>query len=502
MNDLRPYQTTTIDNIRASLRGGVRRLVLQAPTGSGKTIIAAEIAALARAKQNKLAFVVPAIALIDQTVEEFYDAGVRDVGVIQANHHMTDWAQPIQVCSVQTLERRETWPEANVVIFDECHRVHEAHKRWITDPAWAQVPFIGMSATPWTRGLGKMFESLLIATTTQDLIEAGYLSKFRVFATGHPDLTGVRTVAGDFHDGDLSQAMNTSILTADIIKTWQQHWGKPNTLVFAVDRLHAKSLQARFEWAGVKCGYQDAATPPSERADIKRKFHSGELPVVVNIMTLTTGVDWDVRCVVLARPTKSEMLYVQIIGRALRTAEGKMDALILDHSDSTQRLGFVTDIFHDELDGHRLKGKAEPKKPPLPVDCEACGYIMPRKLLKCPNCGRERQSPKCSLMENDGQLVELVRDGTMWMAFKVKPALWTKGERKTFFAELMRYGIDHGYKPGWAAMKYRDKFGEWPPRNAKFWPPASRVSETVGVWIRSRNRAWLRTKQQTAEAAE
>src|SRR6185369_807555 len=101
--------------------------------------------------------------------------------------------------------------------------------------------------------------------------------------------------------------------------------------MFAVDKLHAQSLKDRFWFAGINAGYQYADLPPCERAEIRRRFHDETMPVVVTVHTLTTGVDWDVRCLVLARPTKLEMLYVQIVGRALRRAESRGAAVILDH---------------------------------------------------------------------------------------------------------------------------------------------------------------------------
>ena len=123
---------------------------------------------------------------------------------------MTDWSRPVQVASVQTLQRRPI-PEADVVIIDECHRWFDFYPKWMMDPAWQSRKFIGLSATPWTRGLGRYFDDLIIAATTGDLIAGGYLSPFRVFAPSHPNLTGVRTVAGDYHEGDLSGVMNDSI---------------------------------------------------------------------------------------------------------------------------------------------------------------------------------------------------------------------------------------------------------------------------------------------------
>lgn len=494
ISDLRPYQIDALTAIRDSVRGGVKRLVVQAATGAGKTKLAAALIESALSKGNRTAFVVPAVALVDQTAESFWDEGIRDIGVIQAAHHLTDWSKPVQICSIQTIQARKAFPEAKAVIFDEVHRLHEAHKRWLGHAAWQNVPFIGLSATPWSKGLGKYFDSLLIAATTSDLIEQGYLSPFRVFATGHPDLSEVRTVAGDYHDGDLSNAMQKGELTADIITTWKEKWGREKTLCFAVDKAHAQLLQERFMHAGVMCGYQDAETTPDERKEIKRKFHNGEYPVVVNIQTLTTGVDWDVRCLILARPTKSEMLYVQIIGRALRTAPGKDHALILDHSDTTKNLGFVTEIHHGELDdGKPIAKVAFEQKAPLPKECKQCAYLKPPRTPICPNCGFEGKLSS-SMVETDGELIEITVDRKATSKRKGKDE-WTERERKTFYAEMKAYALLHNYKIGWCAMKYREKFNVFPPRSFEGVPAAGTISPAVSAWVRSRAIAWAHSKK-------
>jgi superfamily II DNA or RNA helicase len=421
---LRPYQQEALAALKQSIGQGVRRIMLGAPTGAGKTEIAAAIVDGALQKGNRVAFVVPAISLVDQTVERFWQRGIRDVGVIQANHSMTDWSRPVQVCSIQTLASRRTFPEAQVVVFDEAHMIHEAHRTWLADPAWRGVPFVGLSATPWSKGLGRYFESLIPVTTTQALIDQGYLSPFKVFATGHPDLRGVKTVAGDYHEGELSAAMRAGSLTADIIDTWIARHNGAKTLVFAVDRAHAKALQSRFEAAGVPAGYQDAHTSDTERREIRRKFHTGEFRVVSNVGTLTTGVDWDVRCLVLARPTKSEILYTQIIGRVLRTAPGKDFALILDHSDTTQRLGFVTDIHHDELD------KGERTKAPRilrPKECPRCAALRLPRLSECPNCGFKPE-PVSGVVEQTGELWEIT-SGKLPQRNRKARRLYTEGEK-------------------------------------------------------------------------
>jgi superfamily II DNA or RNA helicase len=167
--------------------------MLQAPTGFGKTLLAAAVVDGARRKGKRVIFVVPALSLIDQTVQAFGEEGIVEVGV--GFHELSDFNQPVQVASVQTLMRRKI-PAADVVVIDEAHRWFDFYGKWMSDPEWAKVPFIGLSATPWTKGLGKHYDDLLIAATTRDLIDAGYLSQFRVFAPSHPDLGAVRTVRG------------------------------------------------------------------------------------------------------------------------------------------------------------------------------------------------------------------------------------------------------------------------------------------------------------------
>lgn len=489
--ELWPHQAEGLEALRQTVKNGIYRIVLCAPTGSGKTKLSAAVINGAVAKGKRVAFVVSNLSLIDQSIQAFYDEGIQDVSVLQGNHHMQDWSKKIQIASIQTLSSRKAYPQADIVIIDECHVLHEHHKKWMTDPDWQSVPFIGLSATPGTRGLGKYFQTLLTISTTQELIEKGFLSPFRVFSTGHPDLSDVKIVAGDYQENQLSEAMQKGELTADIIRTWQEKWGKDKTLCYAVDCAHAQSIQERFLHAGISAGYQDAKTSPDERREIKRKFHNGEYSVVCNVGTLTTGTDWDCRCLILARPTRSKMLFQQIIGRCLRIADGKDHALILDHSETTMNLGFVTEIHWDFLDdGKPQKKSVAEKKEPLPKECTNCAYLKPPKTKICPNCGFETKI-RSEIMEADGELVEL----TPGKKVKAKSRHeFTEDEQRQFFAELKAYALQKEYKPGWAAMKFKEKFKAWPPRHFDGVAPATVLSPTVALWIRSRNIAFAKAR--------
>jgi superfamily II DNA or RNA helicase len=402
--------------------------------------------------------------------------------VIQADHEMTNWSQPIQIASVQTLMRRPM-PAVDLIMIDEVHRWYDCYEKWLAGP-WKHIPVIALTATPWTRGLGKHFDRLIVGATTSQLIDTGYLSKFRVFAPASPDLTNVRTIAGDYREDDLADAMDRAPLVADVVSTWIDRAAGRPTLLFAVNRAHAKHLQEKFNGAGVPAGYIDAFTDADEREEIRRQFHAGEVQIVCNVGCLTTGIDWDVRCIVLARPTKSEILFVQMVGRGLRTANGKADCLILDHSDNHIRLGFVSDIHHDKLDDGQPKPKAEPVTGRLPKPCPRCTFLKPPKTLACPACGFT-PVPQIKVASRAGELIEL--------ASHRKAKLLAEGERITFYSELRAIGQERGYEEGWASHQFRTKFGDWPSWAWREFPTL-RPSASTRNWIKSRQIAFAKAR--------
>ena len=478
---LYPHQVDALHRLRTALLAGATTPMLQAPTGFGKTRLAAEIVDGVLARGQRVLIVVPALSLIDQTVAALEAEGIDDIGVIQSLHMRTCSAASVQVASVQTLQRRPM-PKVDLILIDEAHRWYVFFASMVADAKAAGVPVIGLSATPWTRGLGKHFDRLLTVTTTRDLIAGGYLSPFRVFAPAHPDLSGVATLAGDFHEGQLAKVMDSEGLVADIVSTWLRHGERRPTLCFAVNRAHAAHLQREFLAAGVPAGYVDARTDREARAKLRHQFHNGEIEVVVNVGCLTTGVDWDIRCIILARPTKSEMLYVQMIGRGLRIAEGKIDCLVLDHSDTTLRLGFVTDIHHDELDDGTPASTREKQRKPVPAECPSCHFLRPPGISKCPACNfkPERQN----LVEvSDGRLVELRVAERSTASIEQKVAI---------FGQLKTIARRKGYALGWAAHQFNRFFGMWPTGLAD--APENEPTAELSSWVKSRQIAFAKSK--------
>jgi len=490
--ELRDYQVRALADLRQAVGRGKRRIVLQCPTGGGKTVIAGAVTLGALAKHNRVAFVVPRLSLIDQTVARFFEQGIDAIGVIQARHGMTNIAQPVQVISVQSQALRDL-TIYDTVIVDECHKQFKFIYDWMAKPEFRGVPFIGLSATPWARGMGQHWEHLIIAETTGGLIDRGHLAPFRCYAPSHPDLTGVRTIAGDYHEGELSMVMRQSDLIGDVVDTWRRlSEGRP-TLVFAVDRAHAKALHGQFSEVGIPTGYIDYKTELEERDEVRRQFEAGDIKAVVSVETMTEGVDWPtIGCVVLARPTKSEMLFTQMVGRGLRTCEGKTDCLILDHADNTIRLGFVTDIHHDTLSIKKPYPQARRRNDPLPSPCPKCAFLRPPKVAVCPSCGfvAERQS---DVVVGDGSLEEVVTSPKK-SKLTIKAQL-SRLPPVNIYSMLLGYMQRRGYKSGWAAAHYREITGRWPSDETKRISMPVEPSPMMTGWIKHKQIAYAYAKK-------
>ena len=223
--------------------------MLMAPTGFGKTLTAAHIIQRALDKGKRVAFTVPSINLIDQTVAAFEAEGIhchrRPAG--RPSAHRPRSSRCKSAASKRSPGGRRL--DVDLVLVDEAHGLYRDILRWMQD--CPDLPFIGLSATPWTRGLGKYYDDLIVAATTADLIRDGFLSPFTVYAPSNPDLSSVSTVAGDFKEDELSEAMDRPSITGDIVAEWLKRGEDRQTLAFCVDRKHAQHVHERFEEVGV-----------------------------------------------------------------------------------------------------------------------------------------------------------------------------------------------------------------------------------------------------------
>lgn len=497
MKVLRPHQERALDLLRASLRAGKRRPMLKAPVGFGKTLVAANIARNAAAKGKRVAFIADAITLIDQTAEEFWKEGIHDLGVMQANHDMTDNRRMVQICSVQTISRRRM-PQADIIMVDEAHGKSQWLLEWMGDPANAHIPVIGLSATPWSKGLGKHYDDLLVPASMRYLMDTinpdtglGYLSAYEPYAPFTPDTKGIRTVQGDYDQGQASALMSQEGLVADIVQNWIAHGDGVPTIAFCHDRAHASKIRDRFVEAGIPWGYIDAYTEKPDRKAIQRQMETREIKGVASVGTLIKGVDWPIGCIIWACITKSPIKLVQGDGRGLRVNAGIGPCKFFDHAGNHKRLGYPEDIDEamDRLcmkePGEKSDTQDDEKPVPKPKECPKCKRLKPIGMRSCPACGFTPEIVS-AIEEQEGRLVLDPR--------KVKQDVFPLIERQAWLSSFNQIAEAKGYKPGWASEKYREKWGGYPEamlnRTSKEKP-----TEAVTKWLQSQNIRRAKGKQ-------
>ena len=447
---LRDHQVRALDMLQSALDRGKKRIIIQAACGFGKTLIASRIIEAARERGETAIFTVPALSLLDQSVAAFEAEGLTGIGVIQGSHPRTNPAAKIQVASVQTLARRRI-QHADIVLVDEVHIRSKVIEDLIKHRP--DITFIGLSATPWTEGLGSLWQEMVVPIQISELIEKGYLSEFKVFAPSVPDLSGVKVVAGDYKNDQVSEVMQGHALMANVVQTWLERGENRPTILFGSNCAHAKELHTKFENAGVAAAYVDGMTDLIERKLIEDRFHAGEIRVVCSVRTLSTGIDWNVSCLIDAAPTRSTILHVQKIGRGLRVNEGTEDCLILDHAGNSLRLGLVTEINRTALDAGPLSKMVKVERAEkLPKPCPSCEVLFTGVI--CPSCGFEKQ-PQSGVEVADGELVELTPE--------LRPDLSASMVEKQTFLNMCNYQAEaRGTSPSYAQVLYRERFGVWP----------------------------------------
>jgi DNA repair protein RadD len=500
---LRSYQTEVIDKVDAALGQGKRRVLLVAPTGAGKTVILAAIIKQAVAEDLRVMVLAHRREIISQTSEKL-SAQQIEHGVIRAGLLM-DLEQNVQVCSIQTVWARAMrttkipLPPADLLVIDESHHVPAQTYRKLIE-AYPNAILLGATATPCRgdgRGLGNFFDCIVETPQVPELIAEGYLVKTRVYAPKDVDLKGVRVQGGDYVETQLAQRMDRDDLVGDIVSHWHKFGGRRKTVVFAINVAHSIHIRDEFIKSGVRAEHIDGTTPKEERDAVLARLASGETELVTNCMVLTEGWDQpEVSCCILARPTKKMGLYRQMVGRVLRPAPGKFDAIVLDHSGAVFQHGFVEDPVEWTLEtdkravspthSARLKSGHNSRL----LECSQCNEIRTAG-EPCRNCGflpTRRGEP---LIFRDGDLALVDRKSRTVLASS------DPNERMKWHAMLTYIAAERGYRPGWAAHKYKEKFRTWPPVRTI---QPMRPTPEVLAWVRSRNIAYAKARQKGSAA--
>lgn len=432
--------------------------------------------------------------------------GPHNVGVLKSGEH---WRRdlPIQVISWPTMlartARDEMWfPDVDTLAIDECHLALSRKMVERILPYYAdRTEVFGVTATPARKsghGLGNFFTEIKNVISVRQLVKMGRLAPLEYWGGSIADTTGVRSTHGDFNAKQLSDKL--MVLVGDVVDNWGRLAADRHTLVFACDIAHCEALAERFQKAGVAAVSLHQYKTPDERRRIVKAFRERVVQVIVNVGIASYGFDVpSVDCVVLARPTKSLVLHLQMIGRAMRVCEGKEFGMILDHGGNVRRHGQADDLFRWKLDRKSIaatnwsRHEANEKKEELEdksFECKTCGLIFSRSRV-CPKCGESVPLPKIDREAIDADLVRLSK--------RKKDGQNDWPENRVFYLMLRHYQENKRYKVGWARHKYREKVGKWPGH----WDSLETIEPSVRVanWIRSRQIAYAKSKEKKEAAA-
>lgn len=385
-----------------------------AATGAGKTYLGLRIANEAIAKGRRAMFLCDRTTLIDQTSQTADKYGLHDHGIVQASHWRYKPAAPLQIMSAQTVGRRDIWPRnVDVVIVDECHTMHKA---WTDNVLDSDAVIIGLSATPFSVGLGKYFSRVVNAATMDELVRAGVLVPMRVLSCKRIDMTGARiNTKGEWDEREV-EARGMGLI-GDVVSEWIKHGEGRKTICFGATIAHCEEICRQFNATGVLAATFTAQTPDRERESLLKEYRKPDsaLRVLVSVEALAKGFDVpDVGCVIDARPLrKSLSTAIQMWGRGLRSSPdtGKTDCILLDHSGNVLRFRQdFEDIYFNGLssldDGEKLD--KEVRKEPDEKEAKRCPVCGHQPFVKrCMSCGHEARS-RSDIEHEAGEMAEVV----------------------------------------------------------------------------------------------
>lgn len=498
---LRDYQLESVNY--AMNHGRELRPIHIAPCGSGKSLMQAFTAKREFERGNSTAILTPRIEIFDQTLGWVQETcGADNVTVLRAKREGETWnpTKPIHIVSWPTLisraKRSNFWfPKVDRLLVDEVHLAMAPKILEMLEYYAPRAAVDGYTATPARqtgKGLGLFFTTLHHVTTVRRLLKDGHLCELEYYGGATPDLHGIKIQRGDYEVKKLSDVCIE--LVGDIIDNWLRLASDRHTIVFAVDIAHCEMLAHRFKAVGIRAAPLHVRMDQQDRDRTVTNFKSGNIQVLVNVSICSYGFDApSVNCVVLARPTKSVVLHIQMLGRGMRPKADGGECLILDHAGNVPSLGQADDLFRWRLDEGkkataRVNEKGEPEEPNIHV-CKECGHIFSQSRV-CPKCGWKVPFSKRDV---DTTQADLVRIGKSMV--ERLPEGWPSHE--IFYAMLLHHQQRLKYSNKWAAAQFKQKCECWPPfhwNDMAPLPPNKRIKN----WIHSRRIAYAKARQKAA----
>lgn len=440
---LREYQKRIIDDVRNQMIKGLKRILIQSPVGSGKTVLIAYMLDSVTSKGHQSLFLVHRRELIKQACKTFSDFNI-DYGVIAPGWEYNPFKK-VYIASVKTLSKRlfsRTNPlllNPTLVAYDEVHHLPAL--------SWKKVFYhfsecyhIGLTATPRRldgRGLSDFFDSMVHGPKIRWLIQNKFLSDYKIFAPSSIDLSSVQVKMGDYVKSQVIQIMDKPTITGNAVAEYKKLGENKKAVVFCTSVEHSKNIQNEFQMQGISCAHIDARTKPSDRDSLLLDFEKGKINVLTNVDLFGEGFDLPaIEVVIMLRPTKSLTIYLQQIGRALRPYPGKDHAIVLDHASNVQLHGLPCRDFEWSLQG-LLHGRTKKQESEILIKtCDQCYAVQKPGEKKCIFCGYEFQIFSRKVDEVDGELIEVT-------SVLKRENQTNKAKNKT---ELIQIGKARGYR--------------------------------------------------------
>lgn len=450
-----------IARTRESLRAN-RRVILQAPTGAGKTAIACHMMFEAREKNIRSFFMVHQNELLKQTAASLWENKI-DHGLIASGRARTP--HPVQLASVMTLKNRlGHYDEPGLIIIDESHRALAPTYQEIVGH-YPNAYVVGLTATPERtdgKGLGHLFEDIVVGPSIRYLIDHGYLCDYEMYCPPqHVDTSKIKTTAGDYDAKQAEKELNRPAITGDAVEHYKRlAYGRP-TVVMCTTVKHAEDVAQTYRDAGIPA--YAIHSKSENRDDILDRFERGEFPVLTSVNLMIEGVDLPfLSCVQWLRPTQSLVVYMQGNGRGLRTHSSKDHLLILDHVGNFSRHGMPCSDREWSLNG-RKKRKRGPSETLSVQVCQECYFSFQSGVRKCPHCGAEVPFRERVLETIDGDLIRIEKAAAEHAA---KIARRQEQGQARDMNELVLLGIRRGMKnpAAWAANVFASRQNRRPTR--------------------------------------
>lgn len=473
--ELRDYQVKGYNQLIEKIKQGNKKIIYWAATGAGKGLCMPHLVNSALLKNKKVLTVMRRRELIFQTDKNYQNYYGIKSGIIMGNEKGFNKSLNSQICSIDTIRSRlnklEFLKEFDLIIIDECHDTTSPTYQKFFEFMGDKI-FIGFTATPFRTGNKPLdfWETYVQPIKPFELKDQGFLVPFRVFAPKLMDLTGIKKLStGDYNNKQLFAMVSESKIVGDIVETYKKY-GRPPAVLFGVNKAHSALMAHAFREANISATHIDESHNSDERQKAVHDLENGTISILTNVNIFSTGINIpSIKTIILARPTTSEILYVQQVGRGSRTYPGKEYCIVLDHAgNSINRFGLPYDERDAELGSGTTKKSSEKSKQ-ISKQCKECFAILEMSFSVCPYCDAPLKTEREIKLES-GELTEITET----------PPHVEFQKYKTELSRLNAVGLQRNWKPnakyfilyerfGDSIMKFEKELGipSWIPKLAK-----------------------------------